>query len=355
VELIKEHFIEKEVRMYGVVLGPAGTGKTYLTRLACRLYPSGVIYHEIVDPSTLPTSLAKAIGMRLREDASVVDVLLEKFSISSYVHFYTLPQDLSFALTYVLETLAERAVVHKERHGRNVCLFIDGVDLLAREHPHVFVHLVDRAKYYANERIFRIVLVSSEGHVMSLLTNTSSVTRQAQIVEILDIDFNSSKYYLTQSNMPVSLVEPIYNLAGGRFVYLHKAIEVYTNNHRSTLSEDDVFCKIEKSLLKPYFDRKMHRARILYQEEAIAIMKLVWSATVFDPDQWFKSLDMKIEETAGDAVEGLVRLNLLRYTREGLLTWHSQVVKYGMDLLFAPQGPRQSCLETPKIKDKITH
>jgi hypothetical protein len=85
-----------------------------LTRLACRLYPSGVIYHEIVDPSTLPTSLAKAIGMRLREDAGIVDVLSE--------NFYMLPQDLSSALSYVLKTLAKRAVVHKEKHGRNVAM-----------------------------------------------------------------------------------------------------------------------------------------------------------------------------------------------------------------------------------------
>jgi hypothetical protein len=96
-------------------------------------------------------------------------------------------------------------------------------------------------------------------------------------VEIVDIDFNSSKYYLThESNMPVSLVEPIYNLAGGRFVFLDKAIEVYTNNQESKLSEDDVFCEIEESLLKPYFDGK----RVLYQEEAITIMKLVWSTKV---------------------------------------------------------------------------
>jgi hypothetical protein len=173
VKLIKEYFImEEDVNMFGVVLGPSGTGKTYLTRLACRLYPSGVIYHEIVDPSTLPTYLAKAIGMRLREDANIVDVLLEKLSVSSYVHFYTLPQDLSSALSYVLETLAERAVLHKEKHGRNVCLFIDGVDLLAKEYPLVFLDLVDRAKYYANEGTLRIVLVSSEGHVMPLLANT---------------------------------------------------------------------------------------------------------------------------------------------------------------------------------------
>jgi hypothetical protein len=40
--------------------------------------------------------------------------------------------------------------------------------LLAKEHPLVFVDLVDRAKYYASRGILRIVLVGSDGHVRLL-------------------------------------------------------------------------------------------------------------------------------------------------------------------------------------------
>jgi hypothetical protein len=163
-------------------------------------------------------------------------------------------------------------------------------------------------------------------------------------MEILDIDINSSKYYLTQSNIPVSLVGRIYNLTGGRFVFLDKAIEVYTKN--SKLTDDEVFCKMEDSLLSLHFYMKMHNVRVLYGEEAIAIMKLVWSTKVINLNHWLGSLDRKTETTAGDAISGLVRLNLLRYTGDGLLTWHSQVVKYGMDLLFAPRDGLKICLET---------
>jgi hypothetical protein len=90
----------------------------------------------------------------------------------------------------------------------------------------------------------------------------------------------------------------------------------------------------------------MHDVRVLYVKEAITIMKLVWSAKVINLYRWLGSLDRKTETTAGDAISGLVRLNLLRYTGDGLLTWHSQVVKYGMDLLFAPRDGLKICLET---------
>ena len=54
--------MKEEVTTFGVILGPCGTGKTYLTRLASNLYPTGVLYHEIFDPADFPQQLAKKVG-----------------------------------------------------------------------------------------------------------------------------------------------------------------------------------------------------------------------------------------------------------------------------------------------------
>lgn len=321
-KLIKEAFIMKEeVDLFGVVLGPSGTGKTYLTRLVCNLYPSGVLYYEIVLPSYLPEGLAKTVGMRLRDDANLLDVLFEKLGISTFVNFYSLPEDISKALTYVIETVAERAAIYKQRHGRVACIFIDGVDLLAKEYPKVFIQLVYHAKYFANKGTLLLVLVSSEGHIVPLMDTTSSITRKAPVVEILDMDYNSSKDYLIQRDIPDSLAKRIFNLTGGRFVYLIKAIEEYKRGK-------DVFHLIEKSLLTPFFFAKVSKTHAYLN--ATTVMNLVLSKGTIDPNELILSLDEAEREAIIDTIEGLVKLNLLRFTAEGLITWHSQLVYNGM-------------------------
>lgn len=91
-------------------------------------------------------------------------------------------------ITFVLQCLEERAPRFKKEHGRSLVIFIDGVDLLAKECKTVFTALVDRAKHIGNKGAMKIVLVSSEGHVMPLINETSSKTRcVAKVFEILDM------------------------------------------------------------------------------------------------------------------------------------------------------------------------
>ena len=329
VDIIKNQFIMKEyVSMFGVVLGPSGTGKTYLTMLACSLYPSGVIYHEVYHPSFLAKDLAAAVGMRLRGDANIFDVLFEKLGISTFVDFYTLPEDLSEALAIVLKTVAERATLFKAKHGRVVSIFIDGIDLLAKEHPQVFVKLVDRAKYYASKGSLLIVFVSSEGHIVPLMSTTSSTTRKADVVEILDINETLSGEYLTRSGIPDSLVGSIFNLTGGRFVYLDKAIELYHLGVSSGLSEDGVLKRIERALVRPFFAVKA--ARLHVYPNATYLLNLVFKHGIVKPEKLLLSMDEAEREFMHDSIKGLVELNLLRYTADGFLSLHSQVVYSGM-------------------------
>ena len=332
--IINERFIKKsDVNMFGVILGPSGTGKTYLTRLASSLWPSGVLYYEIFDPLRLPEELAETVGMRLRDDANLLDVLFEKLGISSLVNFYTLPKDLSSRLSYVLEVVAKRAVVFKGRRGWVPCIIIDGVDLLAKEDSKVFVELVDRAKYLANTGSLLLVLCSEESLVLPLLDNTSSTNRKADVVEILDIDFVRSKQYLIEvGGIPVDLVEGIFNITGGRIVYLNKAIELYAINHKSGLGEKDFFCLMESSLVRPFFLTKFNSAVFDYSKGIVTeIMNRVLSEDAIDQDKWTLQMNELEGKAMKEALKGLIALNLLRFrVADGLVTWHSQVVYYGM-------------------------
>jgi hypothetical protein len=337
VELIKSRFMmKKKVYTFGVVLGPSGTGRTYVTRLACSLYPSGVIYYEIYHPSFLAVNLARVVGMKLRDNAKILDVLFEKLGISALVGFYTLPEDLSEALTVVLETVAERAALYKKRHGRVVCIFIDGIDLLAKEHPQVFVGLVDLAKYYASRGSLLLVFVSSEGHIVPLMDTISSSTRKGKVIEILDMNETVSGLYLTRRGIPDGLVNRIISLTGGRFMYLNGAIQEYNIGVATGLSEDDVFKHIEESLMRPFFWRKA--AVMGVYPNATTLMNLVYLNGSIKPARWLLSLDEAQREPMRDTIKGLVELNLLRYTADGLLSLHSQVVYAGMESYKANYG-----------------
>jgi hypothetical protein len=168
VGLLRERFIlQNQTNSFGVVHGPSGTGKTYLTRLACNQDPmAGVLYYEIADPSFFPERLARKIGMKLEDDTDIFDLIAEKSGLDKLVNFYKLPQELPLAMSFVLDTLAERGADFRKIHYRMPCLFIDGVDLLAKQYSEVFDTLVDLAKYYANNGMLRIVLVGHDNYIV---------------------------------------------------------------------------------------------------------------------------------------------------------------------------------------------
>lgn len=337
--IIREMFIMKEsLSVFGVILGPSGTGKSYLTELACNMWPKGVLYHHIDVPSELPVGLAKTIGMKLKHDANVFELLMEKFGFTSYLLHYTLPKKFTAALGFVLKELERRAIVYNEKNHRIACLFIDGVDFLAKEQPQDFLKLVDLAKTFARNGYLRIVLVSSEGSVIPLLDNTTSKTRMGEVVEILDIACNDSEHYMTQQGIPVSLAKRIYNFTGGRFVHINQAIEMYRIRVELGLSEDDdIFDEISDILLGKYFRKRITEMNLYHQAHGEMILKKVLSAenNIIDPGEPFESVDEKNKSVLlTEAMKSLVKIRLLRYTARGWITWHSQVVQYGVSQMY---------------------
>ena len=120
-----------DVRSFGVVLGPSGTGKTALTRLVCRRHPVGTIYHEIYDPLSAAEELAKAAGLIISPEY-FLDLVLS-YGSDYYRQYHTLPEDPAKAISYVLDKVSEQAQTFKSKHGYVPTFIIDGVDLVAKD------------------------------------------------------------------------------------------------------------------------------------------------------------------------------------------------------------------------------
>ena len=77
----------------------------------------------------------------------------------------------------------------------------------------------------ANAGILRIIFVS-EGHIMSLFQSTSSYSRAAEIIEILDLG-DKGKDYLVKCGLSPELSEKVIKYTGGRMIFLSDAIDMY--------------------------------------------------------------------------------------------------------------------------------
>lgn len=310
---------------FGIVLGPSGTGKTYLTRDVCNQDPCGVLYHEIYDPLSAAEELAQACRLQLAP-SDLFDSGLSYIG-NNYVQYHVLPDNQSAAISYVLNKVAERAVYFRERHGYCPCFFIDGVDLLAKTNHEAFVHLVDRAKYFCNSNMMRIILVSSEGSVLPLLEKTSSASRNTSIVEVLDVaDEDAEKFLKTE--LPPDLARSVFDLVGGRLLHLMQARILYEelieiNNPNET---SELFGAIKERLVTKNVTSRLVRSMSKEYNLKISIMKIVLAQGSINP---FLMKDLMKEvavERIDEAIQQLIAVNLLRYEANGKVTCHSKLV-----------------------------
>ena len=127
--------------LFGIVIGPSGTGNTALMRKICRSDPKGVLYFEVFDPLCLAQDLGTAVGM-VQQLTSPIDLLLTYLSGDSYVQYHKVPSG-ELGMQYVLAGLEEQTLKYKSKHARTPVLIIDGVDLVAKENMKMYVQLID--------------------------------------------------------------------------------------------------------------------------------------------------------------------------------------------------------------------
>jgi hypothetical protein len=286
----------------------------------CNELTHGVLYHEIYEPLQADRELARACGLILKP-RNVVDFFLTLSG--QYVHYHQLPKSLPESISYVLDQVSEQAERFKTKHGFSPCIFIDGVDLLAKRDPVAFVQLVDRAKYLANTDTLRIIFVCSEGNILPLLKTTSSTTREAQVIEVVDIPDEIAEKFLSKY-VPEGIAKSIVEETGGRLIHLLQALSVYSETEsmekiRKHLVAKNVQSKINQSLQNGNYFLK------------VMIMEIILSRGSVFPDEvapLLKGIDQLAKEssTVTGAINQLVKENLLRYQSNGSVAFHSRVI-----------------------------
>ena len=353
-ELIKPKLSDR-IKKFGIIIGPTGTGKTFSTQRACNRNPHGVLYTEL-NTGNFVKEFAEQTGVPI-EPRGLFDFVAKHFA-NEHVHYYKLEslddKDHFGAFLEIITILSEQAREFKKKHNQVPCLFIDGADLLAKKFPSRFHELVAKAKIYANKGILRIIFVSSEGHIMPLFQSTSSYSRAAVIVEILDIDEEEGKKYLVKYGLSAELSEKVVEYTGGRLIFLLDAINMYDRYRYKTKKEDDGTKKEGDEAKKEVPSLTPEQEEELFVEiKEYLQSKYVWVPyrKMFLVD--WPSVELILKEmSSGDqcihvhdfvterkekkdvghhnveiAIKSLVEANVFRYDGKGFLRYHNRLIE----------------------------
>ena len=156
--------------------------------------------------------------------STVLDLALSCFS-SAYCHYHVLPKCQLDGFDQVNTVLENSAAKHTKKYRKVQVLFINGVDTLAKCNEKMCCALITWAKVLANSNKLKIVLVSSKGTVMPLLTLLSTVNK-AMVYEIGDIEKEKAIQYLMKMGIMKDGANEVVNCVGGRLVYLQSSMKI---------------------------------------------------------------------------------------------------------------------------------
>jgi len=317
--------LEAENGKFGIIMGPTGTGKTQATIAACNTKPEWILYHEITHPYTAAKQLAITAGIPIKPN---IAQRIQEYFLPNFRTFY-FPQDPVKAMTYVLDHVALRAEELAKDRGlqRLPCFVIDGVEVLAKHQPDVFNALVRLAKYYARTKKLRIVLVYSDGDVLSLVEKTLK-HRLVEVVEVDDLNDEEAEGYLVKnaSRMPNQLTKRLINLIGGRFLHLNYALDIYYEN--DNCSEDEIYDMVRDRLYSTVAVTAVNAVVDNAPTSEHIIQSIATNGPLF-PSELKKGIDDKTDMKRAivqETINHLVNANLLRYQADGRLTWHNKFV-----------------------------
>lgn len=310
---------------FGIVFGPSGSGKTMATRKVCNDHPEGVIYIELKGMSedcSFVEEMTDQLGLKTKP-TGIIDLILGHFS-HAYVTHHQLPKDDPWAsMDYIFRVLIRVSMKYKLRHNKMPVVFIDGCDALAKDNARSFARLVYLAKVLINDKILRIVFVSSEGSIIPEIQKSSAINRCATLHEIGDIDDKQAVKYLCQHNVPVGIAKGVVETVGGRFVYLKRAM---LNYHTAKLdaSSGRVSCveEITRDIIN--FKTKPQKTELIKHKEIGEIILEQLRTKGYIKVDDFKNHDRDIKKIE-EAIKGLLGVNLIRYNKDLDFTWHSRI------------------------------
>ena len=303
---------------FGVIIGPSGSGKTYMIRDLCNKSPEGVLYLEITQPDTFVHKLSEEIGMKTAP-TTMFD-LIYGFIYEKYTHYFVLPESQLLGIDMVIRVLEKAATKYTaEHHGKVPVLFLDGVDLLARHDKKLCDQLITLSKIMANNNTLKIVLVSSEGYIIPILKENSSKNR-ACLHEIDDVDEEKAVTYLMKNGISKDTAEKCFKCVGGRIIHLENYVQFMKT---IALKSGENLCeKIKLEMFSLDLTKQKEIISVMHPESVEILTELSKNENVSITALMKNTKD---KERMCDAITKMVKENVLRYTLEGLITWHSKV------------------------------
>ena len=156
----------EEGRLYPVIIGQHGTGKTSLIKLAVNSIaePKGIVYVDI------PECENEGDVVRVMQTALEwsPDQLTDPPKCNCNSSFLILLKANRFAaasLGEILGVFSRFAIKYKKEYKKVPVLIIDNANKLAKQHQKLLDILQDYAKKAADEQTVTVVFVSSEGRV----------------------------------------------------------------------------------------------------------------------------------------------------------------------------------------------
>jgi KaiC/GvpD/RAD55 family RecA-like ATPase len=155
-------------RLYPLIIGEHGTGKTSLITLAVNDIdePKGIVYVDIPLECDSPVNVAKAMQKALGwSPDQVIDSSERNYNTSFQSVLLEANRFAAASLGEVLQVLSRHAIKYKQEYGKIPVLIIDNANRLAQKKQELLDLLQDYAKDAADKGRVTVVFVSSEGRV----------------------------------------------------------------------------------------------------------------------------------------------------------------------------------------------
>lgn len=255
--------------------------------------------------------------------SGIIDLILGYIS-DSYKLYHEIPEDKDKSLATIMNVLQVAAKKFQAKHGKIPFLFIDGIDVLANKDEELVTCLLSHAKYMSNHDILKVVLISSEGSIMPLVKKFSGINRAPKIFEIVDIEESLAIDYLKDHGLSENLSAMLIDYFGGRLIYMINSITLY-KAYVKLGQRDDAQLYEE---IKDLFARKLEAQHYAIEQKWPKSKELLAAITqkgIISPSVLLHMQGDEGKELMDETITHLVDANIIRYTTNGLLTWHGKV------------------------------
>ena len=167
----------------------------------------------------------------------------------------------------------------------------------------------------ANAGVLSVVLVSSEGSILSIVQALSGVSRCSKIFEVTDIRDETAREFLEKKGLSREMSKKFVDYTGGRFIYLVNVTTLH-KMYKTVYSEIDDE-SLHQAVMKDLFSRKIATQRFVVDmlgEPSQSVFSAISKTGEYVPVNLLRDSDLENKRKLAQA----------RYTSTVSLSWHGR-------------------------------